>query len=279
MTASESSAGLRIDSMNGWLDSPDLLAALAEGELDVEGRLAGASNGTMRCLVEVASGTLIRCVYKPVRGERPLWDFPDGTLSGREVAAHAISTALGWQIVPPTLWREDGPAGPGMCQAWIDEGDGPGVVAVLPEGSEMPGWISVFSGYDGAGDPVALVHAQSEALQQVAVFDALVNNADRKGGHLLVDEGERLWAIDHGVTFSDEDKLRTVLWGWAGQPIPADLLACVAALPRVADLDDVCRWLDRVEIRALQSRIDDLLADPVFPMPSPGWPAIPWPVF
>lgn len=270
-----------IESTRTWLGSDALTAALRDGDLDLEGRLAGASNATLRCLVEVAEDIHVRCVYKPVRGERPLWDFPNGTLSGREVAAFELSQVLGWSVVPPTVWRADGPAGPGMCQAWIDHVPGEDLVAVVPREAPIDGWMTVLEGHDGEGREVLLMHAASAALQQVALLDAVINNADRKGGHLLVDADGHLWGIDHGVTFADEDKLRTVLWGWAGEAIPDHLLAPLEDVVAAAghDFGGVAQWLSGEELRALRQRINELVQGRTFPEPSLDWPSIPWPVF
>ena len=265
-----------------WIGTDALIQALSTGDLEVEGRLAGASNGTLRCLVQVSPDSSVRCVYKPVAGERPLWDFPEGTLSMREVASYEMSQSLGLGIVPPTVWRKAGPVGPGMCQVWIDEISDVRLVAVLAGGEDLADWHHVFDGTDEAGAVVSLVHARDATLQKVALLDSVINNADRKGGHLLVDADKRVWAIDHGVSFSAEDKLRTVLWGWAGRPIPDELGDPVTRLRTMLDTglpESVTKWLTMDEALALGSRIEQLLATCTFPMPSPGWPAIPWPVF
>lgn len=256
-----------------------VMRRLRDDELTVEGRLTEASNATLRCVV--GSPPTLGCVYKPVAGERPLWDFPTWTLTRREVAAYAISEALGWHLVPSTVWREDGPGGEGMCQLWIDEDPQAAMVSVVRPGRVPPGWREVFEAEDGAGRPVVLVHADNEAVARIAVFDLIVNNADRKGGHLLTDAAGRVWGIDHGVTFAAEDKLRTVLWGWAGEPIPDALLSCVDMLHDSlgSSFDPVDRWLDESERQALRQRVRGVLASPAFPAPSGRWPAIPWPVF
>ena len=166
---------------------------LPRGELTVIGRIRSASNATFLC--EAQLGELqAHCVYKPVAGEAPLWDFPDGTLAGRELAAYLVSAALGWNIVPYTIIR-DGPAGHGMLQLWVDQpgdevgdepGAGPDLVDLLPAGHVPPGYLPVLRAYDYAGDEVTLVHADDVRLRRMAVFDVLINNADRKGGHILV---------------------------------------------------------------------------------------------
>ncbi len=260
---------------------PGLAAVLRSGDLQVEGRLAGASNATLRCIIE-SEGEPVRCVYKPQRGERPLWDFPEGTLAGREVAFYELSVLLGWPCVPMTVWREDGPAGPGSCQWWIDSVVETSVVDVVPIDEEREGWAAILEGTDGRGREVRLIHATTDDLQRLALLDAIANNADRKGGHILVGADGRIWGIDHGVTFNAEPKLRSVLWGWAGDPIPEHLLADVQHLAMHIDAGtavSVTQWLDEAEQLALRERVGVILADGTFPLPSPAWPAIPWPVF
>jgi uncharacterized repeat protein (TIGR03843 family) len=232
-----------------------ILESLRTGELEIIGRLIGSSNQAM--VVRVLPGDVL-AVWKPTRGERPLFDFPVGTLSRREVAAHLVSEVLGWGIVPPTLLR-DGPFGEGMIQLWID---------VDPE-----------------ADIIALVNDDDPRLRRVALFDAIVNNTDRKAGHLLPIPGGHLYAVDHGVTFSTVPKLRTVLWAWEGDLFDAEELA---GLTRVRDAlgrarrpgplgRDLAGLLYAPEIEATRARVDELLASGRFPSPSPDWPAIPWP--
>jgi uncharacterized repeat protein (TIGR03843 family) len=267
--------------VTAWLDEPFLRPVLRGGELDIEGRLSDASNTTLRCLVDAGDGERIRCVYKPMSGERPLWDFPEWTLTRRELAAHELSEALGWGIVPPTVWREDGPGGAGMCQLWIEDDHTQAQVAAVRPGRVPDGWMPVLEAEDGTGRPVVLAHAPSASLARMSIFDVLANNADRKGGHVITDEDGRTWGIDHGVTFSVDDKLRTVLWGWAGEPVPADILSEVQALHDLLaeSFDPVDRWLDEEEREALRHRVLLVLASGTYPLPSGRWPAIPWPVF
>lgn len=250
------------------------------GALEIEGRLLAASNATLRGRA-TGGGASVVCVVKPVAGERPLWDFPDGTLSGREVAAHAISEALGWDLVPPTVWRDDTEVGPAMVQLWIDEDHAARPVDVVRPGHVPEGWAGILEARDAEDQPVILTHAIRSDLARMAVFDAVVNNADRKGGHVLCDAEDRLWAIDHGVTFSEEDKLRTVLWGWAGDQLSEDQLEGLEVLEGAlaAGIHDVDRFLSESERQALQERVRDLLDHARFPLPSPHWPAVPWPVF
>jgi len=267
-----------IDPVTQWLDNPRLLTALREGDLTIEGRLAVASNATLLCTVPLGDDLELRCVYKPVAGERPLWDFPDETLGRRELASFALSEALGWHLVPPTTWREEGPAGPGMCQAWIEESDTADVVDVCAPAEVPPGWITVLEAQDQEGNPLVLVHADRADLHRVAAFDALTNNADRKGGHVILDGDDRIWCIDHGVSFHVDDKLRTVLWGWAGESIDDDVVDDLRALePHLAAT--LSPWLTPEEIAVTSLRLRTLIETGTMPHPSPEWPSVPWPVF
>ena len=241
------------------IDRGTALEALREGEIEIVGRIVASSNNAMlvtvtRICPDPEPVLVLDAIYKPTLGERPLDDFPDGTLARREVAAWHVSEASGWGIVPPTILR-DGPFGEGMVQAFV-EAD-PDVDAMVVE-----------------DDP---------RLRRMAVLDAVMNNTDRKGGHILpVDGGRHVYGVDHGVTFSPVPKLRTVLWGWRGRPLGQDE---VDGLERVrdgleAELGETLRQLlSRLEVRATTRRVDALLAARRFPYPSPDWPAIPWPPF
>jgi uncharacterized repeat protein (TIGR03843 family) len=183
---------------------------LLSGQLTLHGRVMPASNATF--VGEIGER---RVIYKPVAGERPLWDFPDGTLAAREEAAYLVSEATGWGIVPLTFQRE-GPHGPGMVQLW-QEPDPVQEAVTLVSGHEVPeGWRHVFDGLDDRDHVVSLIHEDTTELRRMAVFDVVVNNADRKGGHVLAMPGGHRYGVDHGLTFHVEQKLRTVLWGWAG---------------------------------------------------------------
>jgi uncharacterized repeat protein (TIGR03843 family) len=258
----------------------DLLEVLTREDLEVLGRIADASN--LAVLVRAGVGGPY-AVYKPVMGERPLWDFPDGTLAGREVAAYLISAAGGFDVVPPTVLRS-GPQGIGSVQRWVgdptDEPEHP-VDVVGPR--EVPtGWLPVLRGENELGEPVVVVHEDSPSARTVAAFDALINNSDRKGSHLVRDEG-RLRGFDHGVSLHEEPKLRTVLWGFAGEPIAeADLARIAAVVALVEDEEASLRAeLDSLltlrEVAALVGRGRRLLDRAAYPVPSGQWPAIPWP--
>ncbi len=268
--------------------------ALRCGDLTVLGRIRSASNATFLCEAHLGDRQ-VHCVYKPVAGEAPLWDFPDGTLAGRELGAYLVSAALGWNVVPHTVIR-DGPAGLGMVQRWVDQpGDalseddeaeaptdaGPDLVDLLPAGHVPPGFLPILQAYDYAGDEVTLVHADDHRLRRMAVFDVLINNADRKGGHILAGVDGGVYGVDHGVSLHTDDKLRTVLWGWAGKPVDDEMLVDVAALrdALLGDFDAELRpHITNREIDALYARTVGLLENPVMPAPD-GRRPIPWPAF
>ncbi|WP_374999923.1 SCO1664 family protein [Aeromicrobium sp. CTD01-1L150] len=249
---------------------------LPEGELSLTGRIVSASNATF-------VGTIddITVVYKPVAGERPLWDFPDGDLARREVASYMVSEALGWDLVPPT-WLREGPHGTGMVQLWREPDPDQEAVTLVPAGETPSGTRHVLDGIDAEGSTVSLVHEDSPVLRQMAVMDVVINNADRKGGHVLeMPDGHR-HACDHGLTFHTDPKLRTVLWGWLGEPLTDDELTGVRRLRGQLDesLDQVLSsFLTEREVQALVTRCDDLLASGTFPAPSGDMPAVPWPPF
>ena len=225
---------------------------LTDGNLTVTGRLVDASNATLYATVSLDSIEKT-CIYKPVAGERPLWDFPEGTLADREYAAYLISDFLELDLVPLTILR-DGPYGPGMVQEWID----------IDESIDLASYFA----------------QDIPQLRAMAFFDAIINNTDRKIGHLLPTIDGNLFGCDHGVTFHEEYKLRTVLWQWAGQPLLARELD---ALKRLADsipaVLDLSPHLQPAEIDALLGRIGQMFETGVMPQPSTQWPAIPWPAF
>lgn len=238
------------------------LAALGQGRLEAVGRLVEASNATLLCELTPPDGLLpeagrpsLHAIYKPVRGERPLDDFPDGTLARRELAAWLVSEATGWAIVPPTVIR-DGPFGPGMVQLWVE---------TTPD-----------------VDLIALVLLRDARLRRMALLDAAMNNADRKASHILPTDDGELHGCDHGICFASEPKLRTVLWGWAGEPISRPERAGLARLAGAlaGPLDEELReLLSRDEVEAMRERVAHILGTSRFPEPDPGRRVIPWPPF
>ena len=266
------------------LSDEDAIDLLKRGTIEIEGRLVDASNTTLRAII-TCDGVEARCVYKPVTGERPLWDFPDGTLARREVAAYVVSEALGWEVVPPTVLRGDAPAGLGMVQAWREPDEGQDAVDLVPAGATPEGYLHVLDAYDGADRPVSLVHEDSDALRRMAVFDIVVNNADRKGGHVLAMPDGHRFGVDHGVSFHVDDKLRTVLWGWARDPLdPNDADGVRSLLDQLATASSelvatLTELLAGAELATTVARCEQLLRRDVMPAPSGGRPSIPWPAF
>ena len=221
-------------------------------ELEPIGRIAEASNASFLC--EIAGGNQV--IYKPIRGEQPLWDFPEGSLAARETAAYLVSEALGLGVVPPTILR-DGPAGEGAVQLWID--------------------------HEGVQRAVDLVNASDDGLRRLALFDAITNNGDRKGGHILPLADGRILGVDHGVTFAVEPKLRTVLWAWRSKGFTDEERAIIAlgaaSLAANGSLRaELSPLLQEEELDAMKERIDDLATTGCFPEPSPDWPPLPWPL-
>lgn len=233
----------------------DALELMRTGKVDVLGHLPYASNYTFLAKVE-AAGDETLSVYKPSRGERPLWDFPTGTLAAREVAAWVVSEAAGWEIVPPTVLREDAPFGAGSLQLFID--------------------------HDPERHYLVLMEDRLEEFPPFAALDVVINNADRKAGHVLEDRAGRLWAVDHGVTFHTEPKLRTVIWQFAGEPITAEVRAALERLERELSGDtetaaSLRSLLSEQEATATLERTTALLAADQFPQPGGNHP-LPWPL-
>jgi len=237
----------------------DVLNALQYGDLTVRGEFLWGSNYTFLAQVEYKTLSL-RGVYKPNRGERPLWDFPAASLARREVAAFLVSEALGWNLVPPTVYREKGPLGAGSLQLFVEHD---------PEKHYFN-----FSAED------------RQRLRPVVLFDLIVNNADRKGSHVLLGPQNHLWCIDHGLCFHVEDKLRTVIWDFVEEPVPdrfcADLMEFRNCLqPSGKNLhglsEQLATYLSRGEIIALASRAERFAANKSFPAPDPSRRPFPWP--
>lgn len=230
------------------------LINLRDGVLRVTGRLVDASNATLYAIADLAGQEMV-CIYKPKAGERPLWDFPDGCLAHREYAAYLVSEHLEFNLVPLTVLR-DGPYGEGMAQEWI----------TIDESIDL----AKFFATDHPG------------LRSMALFDAIINNTDRKIGHLLPINDDVVFGCDHGVTFHVEDKLRTVLWQWSGDSLTTKEIEILKKA--VTSLEGELRTqletlLTTQEIDALAARVQRLLNEGTFPQPNPNWPAVPWPAF
>lgn len=263
----------------------DIASLLSDAELSIHGRLVDSSNNALVVQIDnPQTAEPLVAVYKPAAGERALWDFPDTALARREVAASTLAHALTWQLVPLTVWREQGPAGPGMCQVWIDTEQTDSYVDLFSIDNVPATWHHILEGRDQHDRRVVFAHSDDDVLRRLAVFDIISNNADRKAGHLLVTtEAARphLWAIDHGLTFHTEPKLRTVLWGFAGEELPdwlrADLADFIA--DSAAHGAALAEHLRAAEVDATFVRAEALLHAGAFPGPTNDGPAVPWPVF
>ena len=225
---------------------------LLSGELVVEGRLVDASNATLYGFIQVDLTRKVNVVYKPIAGERPLWDFPDGNLASREVAAYLVSKYAGLDCVPTTVMR-DGPFGLGAVQQWIE--------------------------VDEAIDFIDFAQKPHEAIRRIALFDVMINNTDRKFGHILIDEAQRVFGCDHGVSFHQDFKLRTVLWQFAGEPLSHEETQIVKSVLQwiMSPESEYFRsLLTDVEVGAFIDRLQRLTVEG-YPFPSDEWPAVPWP--
>jgi uncharacterized repeat protein (TIGR03843 family) len=237
-------------------ETSTVLETLRHGKITIQGEFMWGSNYTFLAVVS-KNGEKMMGVYKPSRGERPLWDFPAESLARREAAAYLVSEALGWELVPPTVYRQDAPIGPGSLQLYIEHN---------PE-------VHYFN----------LSEADRQSLRPVALFDLLVNNADRKGSHLLFDRDHHLWLIDHGICFHAQDKLRTVIWDFVGEPIPANLLDDLRKFnctvkPGTDMYKQLKSLLSQEEINALLARAEDLISSGQYPKPESDQRSFPWPL-
>ena len=237
------------------METETILTAMQTAPLTLQGEFVWGSNHTFLVEVAAPAGAFL-AVYKPTRGERPLWDFPEASLARREAAAYIVSQALGWELVPPTVYRPDGPFGAGSLQLFID--------------------------HDPEYHYFNLSEEHRQRLRPVALFDLLVDNADRKGSHIIFDSENHLWLIDHGICFHVEPKLRTVIWDFAGEKLPAELAADLAALQLKLEQDmelssDLQPLLEAEEIAALAARAARLLKRGKYPNPPTDHRPIPWP--
>ena len=229
-----------------------MIPSLISGELSIIGRLVDASNATLLCELTTDEDQPFKVIYKPGAGERPLWDFPEGNLAGREVAAFQLSEDLGLSVIPETVLRE-GPFGLGSVQRWIE--------------------------IDESIDLSTLASSTSREIRDIAFLDILLNNTDRKFGHLLPLEDGRILGCDHGLTFHTEDKLRTVLWQFANDPITLQEEKSLRTLGATLDPERYIGLISEEEFAALLMRAERLLKSGLFPIPSEDWPAVPWPPF
>jgi uncharacterized repeat protein (TIGR03843 family) len=252
--------------------------SLTHGDLKIIGRLVDASNATL--LAEVTNGEeVVKCIYKPTAGERPLWDFTRGSLSRREVATFKLAKAAGLEHVPLTVLRADGPLGGGMAQLWLEGADYQTLVRIREPYVTTEPYLQVLHARGANGEDVVVEHLDDPRLRELALFDLVTNNADRKGGHLFI-ANDSVWAVDHGLTWHEEPKQRTVLWGWAGEAFTErDAYLLTRMRDNLVDTSNWAEVLTNSEITAAIDRVEELIDLGHFPRPLSSEPNIPWPVF
>ena len=257
----------------------DKLGLLLTGEIEIEGLIPDSSNGALKVLVSNANESM-SAIIKPEVSIRPLWDFPDMDLNNREYATYLLDRALNLNYVPETVMRNVEGIGKSLIQEWVKESDNDLIIVKSPE--DIPkDYLKVLQGYDELNKLITLAHKDVRELRNLCLFDLVINNADRKGGHLLVDSDNKMWAIDHGVSWHFESKIRTVLWGWIDESFNDEDLALLikakAALQRWAEEEFI--YLSSDEIGRAIERVEELLKENTFPQPGDQWPAVPWPIF
>ena len=240
-------------------------------QLRIIERLKQASNGAF--LAELDG---VKVVYKPNHLEKELWDFPTGTLALRERATYVMDQLIGWNLVPKTELVET-EQGFASVQHWVEASAS--LVEIFPSAEVPDQWLDVLEGQGPSGEPLTLAHQDIEVLMKMALLDAVVNNADRKAGHILTAEDGTTYAIDHGVTFHDKPKLRTVLWGWAGHEIPAHLLADLRSAAQKIEESELLELLTEHELLATVERLAELTESGKFAVSNDEWPSLPWPLF
>lgn len=257
----------------------DKLDLLLTGEIEIEGLIPDSSNGALKVLVR-NSKTSISAIIKPEVSIRPLWDFPDMDLNNREYATYLLDRALNLNYVPETVMRKVEGIGKSLIQEWVKESDNDLIIVKSPE--DIPkDYLKVLQGYDELNKLITLAHKDVRDLRNLCLFDLIINNADRKGGHLLVDSDNRMWAIDHGVSWHFESKIRTVLWGWIDESFNDEDIALLKKAKDVLQkwAKEEIIYLGADEIVQALERVEELLKENTFPQPGDQWPAVPWPIF
>lgn len=258
------------------MDNMDLLL---NGEIEIEGLIPDSSNGALKVLVSNSKQSL-EAIIKPEVSIRPLWDFPDLDLNNREYATYLLDRELNLNYVPDTVMRNVEGIGKSLIQEWVTESDNDLIIVKSPE--DIPEeYLKVLQGYDELNKLITLAHKNNRDLRNLCLFDLVINNADRKGGHLLMDSANKMWAIDHGVSWHFESKIRTVLWGWIDETFNDQDIALLNNAKKVIQTwkDEEFIYLSEEEIEQTIKRVDGLLKENAFPQPGDQWPAVPWPIF
>ena len=252
---------------------------LLNGEIEIEGLIPDSSNGALKVLVSNSKQSL-EAIIKPEVSIRPLWDFPDLDLNNREYATYLLDRELNLNYVPDTVMRNVEGIGKSLIQEWVTESDNDLIIVKSPE--DIPEeYLKVLQGYDELNKLITLAHKNNRDLRNLCLFDLVINNADRKGGHLLMDSANKMWAIDHGVSWHFESKIRTVLWGWIDETFNDQDIALLNNAKKVIQTwkDEEFIYLSEEEIEQTIKRVDGLLKENAFPQPGDQWPAVPWPIF
>jgi len=257
----------------------DKLDLLLNGEIEIEGLIPDSSNGALKVLVSDSKQS-VEAIIKPEVSIRPLWDFPDLDLNNREYATYLLDRELNLNYVPDTVMRNVEGIGKSLIQEWVTESDNDLIIVKSPE--DIPEeYLKVLQGYDELNKLITLAHKNNRDLRNLCLFDLVINNADRKGGHLLMDSANKMWAIDHGVSWHFESKIRTVLWGWIDETFNDQDIALLNNAKKVIqtwkDEEFIC--LSKEEIEQAIKRVEGLLKENAFPQPGNQWPAVPWPIF
>ena len=257
----------------------DKLDLLLNGEIEIEGLIPDSSNGALKVLVSNSKQS-VQAIIKPEVSIRPLWDFPDLDLNNREYATYLLDRELNLNYVPDTVMRNVEGIGKSLIQEWVTESDNDLIIVKSPE--DIPEeYLKVLQGYDELNKLITLAHKNNRDLRNLCLFDLIINNADRKGGHLLMDSANKMWAIDHGVSWHFESKIRTVLWGWIDETFNDQDIALLNNAKKVIQTwkDEEFIYLSKEEIEQAIKRVEGLLKENAFPQPGNQWPAVPWPIF
>jgi len=257
----------------------DNLDLLLNGEIEIEGLIPDSSNGALKVLVSNSKQS-VEAIIKPEVSIRPLWDFPDLDLNNREYATYLLDRELNLNYVPDTVMRNVEGIGKSLIQEWVTESDNDLIIVKSPE--DIPEeYLKVLQGYDELNKLITLAHKNNRDLRNLCLFDLVINNADRKGGHLLMDSANKMWAIDHGVSWHFESKIRTVLWGWIDETFNEQDIALLNNAKKVIQTwkEEEFIYLSKEEIEQAIKRVEGLLKENAFPQPGDQWPAVPWPIF
>jgi uncharacterized repeat protein (TIGR03843 family) len=255
------------------------LDLLLNGEIEIEGLIPDSSNGALKVLVSNSKQS-VEAIIKPEVSIRPLWDFPDLDLNNREYATYLLDRELNLNYVPDTVMRNVEGIGKSLIQEWVTESDNDLIIVKSPE--DIPEeYLKVLQGYDELNKLITLAHKNNRDLRNLCLFDLVINNADRKGGHLLMDSANKMWAIDHGVSWHFESKIRTVLWGWIDETFNDQDIALLNNAKKVIQTwkEEEFIYLSKEEIEQAIKRVEGLLKENAFPQPGDQWPAVPWPIF